>query len=337
MKKVFAILVLIVLTGCNRKQQSQQQLTGPPLQISKQVTASPVAAKSTTAASRLDFAKNWFSSESTKKWADQGILVGIGGEENDLLVVYFSTHNAEIAAQMMSPNASSEFSKFVSHEGFKNVLGVRLLPGQKPGPSFTEDQIAYTGTVSEDGVGWNTKQAHEIVPDGSGETSAQSGSTAMTAPASTTDNADSKHKMTLEEHNAAANFIVAAQREMSYMKKGEAFWPLNVSSKRNVTPSGWIPLITIENTSTNDLERIYLEFQVYDHNSLVWSGNTMVDSLKGGTSYTTEASYDPSHHYVPNSVRGKILLTKKEWYKNGEYYHEDERQLDEDNRLHGQK
>jgi hypothetical protein len=165
----------------------------------------------------------------------------------------------------------------------------------------------------------------------------QAGAPAAPAMPPQTDKAESEHKMTPEEHKAAADFIAAAQQEMTYTKKGQAFWPLNISSKPKVTPSGWIPLVTVHNTSTNDLERIYLAFQVYDQKTLVWSGNMLVDSLKAGTSYTAEASYDPARHFVPNSVRGKILLTKKEWYRKGELYSRSEQQLEEDNRLHGQE
>jgi hypothetical protein len=64
----------------------------------------------------------------------------------------------------------------------------------------------------------------------------------------------------------------------------------------------------------------------------------LVDRLKAGTRYTAQASYNPANHYVPNSVKGTILLTKKEWHKyGGETFFEDEKLLDEDNRLHGRQ
>ena len=41
--------------------------------------------------------------------------------------------------------------------GFKNVLVLRLFPGDQPGPDFRQNQIAYIGTVSQNGVKWVSK------------------------------------------------------------------------------------------------------------------------------------------------------------------------------------
>lgn len=160
MKRICMLLIFsIFIVGCSRKQPSQQPAEQSQ-QSSEQVTATSAPSQAQASASPADFAKNWASSEATKKWADHGLFVATGGEKNDLLVVYFNRENADIAAQMMSPNsASADFSQMIAHAGFKNVLGLQLPPGQKPGPSFTEKEVAYTGTVSQDGVKWSSAQA----------------------------------------------------------------------------------------------------------------------------------------------------------------------------------
>jgi len=78
---------------------------------------------------------------------------------------------------------------------------------------------------------------------------------------------------------------------------------------------GWIPQITVHNNnSIMPLERIYLEFQVYDEkNNLVWDGNMLIPTLKAGSSYTSDAAYNPAHRFIPDSVQSEVVITKKEF------------------------
>jgi hypothetical protein len=75
--------------------------------------------------------------------------------------------------------------------------------------------------------------------------------------------------MTPEE---SEKFRAFARRKLAAIDKrqvGIAYEPLDISIERQVTANGWIPLVTVENTDDKDVERIYLKFQVYDHDSLV--------------------------------------------------------------------
>jgi hypothetical protein len=107
-----------------------------------------------TPAMRIDFVKNWRTSDATRKWADQGFSVARGGPQIELLIIYFADGDTNAAAQLMSlASSSSEFSKTVVKMGFTKILVVHT-PDGTPSPTFNSNQVAYVGTVENDGVNW---------------------------------------------------------------------------------------------------------------------------------------------------------------------------------------
>jgi len=82
-KSVLMLLATLLLAGCNSDNQTPKQALP-----SKQVTTTPVALQPPTAATRADFARNWFSAEATKQWTHE-IELSTGGNDSDMLILYF--------------------------------------------------------------------------------------------------------------------------------------------------------------------------------------------------------------------------------------------------------
>ena len=80
---------------------------------------------------------------------------------------------------------------------------------------------------------------------------------------------------------------------------------------------GWIPRVTVRNNClTTNLHNIYFAFEVYENQKrLIWDGNVLVDHLKAGASAVREASYDPSRHFIPDSVHNRVEVSKKRFEK----------------------